>query len=359
MKDLNEIRNELLEQRTKFVDRYIAGVAVILTLLGIVAALASYLNFQSFSEIEAEAREYVDRIGAQYDKVEALRDKVEALHDDVKALHGEFKSDIERITAEDVENNPDKVHKAKESVQRNPAASQIDQTIAAAIQFQQQGLFEESIEKWHAIAIVSEGIDKDLEARAWRSVGYLTRKYKNDSGAAINAYDKAIQLDPLYAKAYNNRGVAKAKLGRHEEAITDYDKAIRLDPSASAYYNRGIAKAKLGRHEEAITDYDKAIRLDPGHAKAYNSRGNAKVKLGRHEEAITDYDKAVRLDPSARAYYNRGKTNISLRRMDEARRDFEATITLARDAGDEALASKAERKLKELPNEPASPVATP
>ena len=29
---------------------------------------------------------------------------------------------------------------------------------------------------------------------------------------------------------YNNRGAAKAALGRHNDAIADYDEAIRLKP---------------------------------------------------------------------------------------------------------------------------------
>ena len=126
-------------------------------------------------------------------------------------------------------------------------------------------------------------------------------------------------------------------------------------PSATsirAYNNRGVAKNNLGRHEEAIADYDEAIRLNPDYDYAYNNRGVAKKNLGRHEEAITDYDEAIRLKPDyAMIYNNRGKANITLNRMDKARRDFETAITLARNTGNETLASDAERALKELSDE--------
>ena len=47
---------------------------------------------------------------------------------------------------------------------------------------------------------------------------------------------------PKYADAYNNRGVAYAKLGDYRQAISDYDRAIEINPEyAEAYYNRGIA----------------------------------------------------------------------------------------------------------------------
>ena len=54
------------------------------------------------------------------------------------------------------------------------------------------------------------------------------------------------RLKPDYALVYNNRGVAKHKLGQYDAAITDYDTAIRLKPDyALASKNRGLAKRKL------------------------------------------------------------------------------------------------------------------
>ena len=65
-------------------------------------------------------------------------------------------------------------------------------------------------------------------------------------------------------------------------------------------YNRGIAKARLGRHQDAIADIDQAIQLRPDFADAYSNRGNTKVLLGRYQEAIADYDQAIRLQPDLR-----------------------------------------------------------
>ena len=51
------------------------------------------------------------------------------------------------------------------------------------------------------------------------------------SKEAIKDFSKAIKLNPNYALAYNNRGIAKDNLGLYEEAIKDYDKAIKLNPN--------------------------------------------------------------------------------------------------------------------------------
>ncbi len=330
LRRFNELRREILDYRAKTVDWWLEATAIFLTLLGIVAAIAVYLSFKRLRDFETQARRYVDRIEALHDKAESR-----------------FKG----FTAQFVQENPDKARRATENAQENPPESPIDQAVAAAVQLQQLELFEESIEKWHAIAIISEGTDKDLAARAWFSIGYLRQKHNIGTlGAAIDAYDKAIRRKSDLTEAYNNRGNAKDNLGHREDAIADLDEAIRLKPDyTEAYYNRGNVKGNLGRHEEAIADYGEAVKLKPDFAIVYNNRGNAKGNLGRHEEAIADYDEAIRLKPGyAKAYNNRGKANLSLSRVDEARRDFETAITLARDAGDETLASDAESALKEL-----------
>jgi len=52
-----------------------------------------------------------------------------------------------------------------------------------------------------------------------------------------------------------------------ERSIEDYDKAIDLDPNdAAAYNNRGFSYRRLGQNERAIEDYDEAIKLDPDNA---------------------------------------------------------------------------------------------
>lgn len=349
LRRFNELRREILDHRAKTVDWWLAATAIFLTLLGVVAVIAGYLGFKRFREIEIEAREYME---SSKRHAEDARNFVS----EIKTQREQAVSLVEGLTAETVNDNPSEARRVVESIQEDPAASPISQAVAAAVLLQRQGDIEEAVEKWRAIASVVDGTQKEIGARAWFSVGYLLHgDEKNDLEKEIDAYNKSIQLMPSNSEPYNNRGVAKSKLGRHEEAITDYDKAIRLKPDdAGTYNNRGIAKSNLGRHEEALADYDETIRLKPDHANAYNNRGNAKISLGRYEEALADYDETIRLKPDgANAYNNRGRMNFLLNRMDEARRDFETAIKLARYAGDETLASDAERALKGLPGEQA------
>ena len=119
-----------------------------------------------------------------------------------------------------------------------------------------------------------------------------------DYNGAISDYTKAIELDPDYADAYNNRGLSKFKLEDYKGAIADYTKVIELKPDdAATFYNsRGILKKKLKDYDGAITDYNKAISLNPDFAEAYKNRGISKENLG--QPYCSDYKKACDLGKS-------------------------------------------------------------
>ncbi len=315
----NELRHELLDERIKLVDWWLDATAIFLTLLGIVAVIAGYVSFKRFHEIVAEARQHVT-------SSKQHAEEAQSLVEEIKAKRHEAESLVEKLNAETVGKDLDEAGRAAESVQGNPAASLIDQAIAAAVLLQRQGEIEKAIEKWRAVAHVSEKNDNNLAASAWFSVGYLLQDLED----SILAYDKAIRLKPDLAEAYNNRGNARAALGQYVEAIADFDEAIRLKPNDAEFYsNRGNAKHTLGRHDKVLTDYDEAIRLKPDFAEAYSNRGTAKRALGRYDEALTDYDEAIRLKPDfAEAYNNRGITKVASGRYDDAIADHDQAIRL-------------------------------
>ena len=321
----NDLRREVLEGRVKLVDWWLTATAIFLTLLGIVAVIAGYLSFKTFREIEREARQ--NMVLSKHHAEEAR-----SLVNEIKGKREEAESIVAGLNAEVVGKDPDKASEAAKSVRENPTASPIHQAMAVAVLLQQQGKIEESLEKWRSIANVAQGTDKELEARAWFSVGYLYDEIK-DFKRAIDAYTKAIRLNPDLAEAYNNRGVAKGRLNQHEAAIKDFDEAVRLKRDyAAAYNNRGVAKYELGQHKAAIEDYDAALRLKLDLAEAYNNRGVAKYELGQHEAAIEDYDAVLRLKPDlAKAYTNRGNAKNSLGQHKAAVEDYDAALRLKPD----------------------------
>ena len=149
------------------------------------------------------------------------------------------------------------------------------------------------------------------EAEYWFNRG-VTDHHGPDS--KISHYTRAIELNPDYAFAYNNRGLTYSKKGLPDKAIADGNKAVTLlkmkgdkHHLAVAYYSRGVAYTKKGLLDQAMVDFSKAIELKPDYAFPYYNRGLAYEKKGQYDQAIGDYTEAIRLKPDyAIAYNNRG-----------------------------------------------------
>jgi Flp pilus assembly protein TadD len=145
---------------------------------------------------------------------------------------------------------------------------------------------------------------------------------------AVAAYRQALSLQPDYAQAYHQMGLAYAALNRYPEAVKALEKAAQLRPRAGLIYeNLGVAYVKmgrwgkLGRDQEARAQFAEALRLQPKMAKAHVNLGLAYLNLGLLDKAGKSLTEAVRLapqDPQARyalcVYYaRRGDTQAASR----------------------------------------------
>jgi protein O-mannosyl-transferase len=77
-------------------------------------------------------------------------------------------------------------------------------------------------------------------------------------------YTKLLETSPNSAKSHYSMGVEYAADGDDERAIAEYDRAIDIFPLyAEAYRNRGNALARLGKNVEAMDSYRQCLRFDP------------------------------------------------------------------------------------------------
>ena len=284
-------------------------------------------QIQSFEENSSSLENPIS-VALEGRSIDEINPRDQRYLEEIKKIGDKTDEILRRMNTEALDADPEEAKQASTNVGEKPTVS-IDRAIARAISFQQQGKRDEAIEKWRAVAHVTEESDNGLAAGAWFSVGYLLENPED----SILAYNRSISLKPDLAEAYYNRGNAKAALGRYEDAIADYDEAISLKLDyANAYYNRGNAKAVLSLYENAIADFDKAIRSKPDLAEAYNNRGIAKGVLGRNDEAIADFDKAISLQQdNVNAYNNRGHAKAALGRYEDAIADYDEAISLQPD----------------------------
>ena len=248
----NEVRRELLDDRASTIEWWLTAVSVFLAFL----AILGFFGFREFRELKKEAR-------AATEIAEESANKARDLVKEIEKKRNEADEFLRTRSAKEVDDDPTIAQQAAD-VGKDPQASLMAKTIARAIFLQKEGKIEAAIKVWQGIAYSSEEIDNELASRAWFSVGYLKseRGDKTNLEEVILAYDQAIDLDRGFALAYNNRGIAKFKLGQYDDAITDCTRAIDLNPNlAGAYNNCGIAKAKLGRIAEAHADFEKALHI--------------------------------------------------------------------------------------------------
>ena len=95
-----------------------------------------------------------------------------------------------------------------------------------------------------------------------------------------------------------NRGVSRVSI-EHPDfkgSISDFNKAIEITPDkAMAYNDRGKSRENMGDFPGSIDDYSKAIELDQNLALAYVNRGKLRIKLNQKSEACMDFKKAQEL----------------------------------------------------------------
>ena len=107
---------------------------------------------------------------------------------------------------------------------------------------------------------------EEENAHLWNELGSI---YLN-TGAydeAINAFEKAIELDESYAWSYNNLAALYIRQGRYKDAVPVYQKGLKYLGEArdkALLWNRlGDAYRKLNEHDRAAAAYRKAMELDP------------------------------------------------------------------------------------------------
>jgi tetratricopeptide (TPR) repeat protein len=137
---------------------------------------------------------------------------------------------------------------------------------------------------------------------------------------AIDAYEKAIELDPRYAKAWNNKGLALDSLNKLDESVQAFEKAVEINPRyVEAWYNKGTVLDDQGKYDEAIKAYNKAVELKPNYVAALNSKGFALWEFGRYDEAIKEYDKAIEIkQKSVDAWCGKGLVFDAMKKYEEA-----------------------------------------
>ena len=81
---------------------------------------------------------------------------------------------------------------------------------------------------------------------------------------AIDVFSKAINLDPLWAEAWNKRATVLYLSGEFERSQKDIDKVLELEKRHfGALAGQGLVNIHLKNYEKAIESYEKAKKIYP------------------------------------------------------------------------------------------------
>ena len=156
--------------------------------------------------------------------------------------------------------------------------------------YEEAGEYENAIKEYDAL---EEDYGKDEFIHAHRADCY------NKLGLtdmALSEIEKAIELEADYSNICSKGGILRTA-GRYAEAIEVFDQAIEVDPLyAFAYYAKGWCHELSGDDDKAMECYDLGIDLDKEYAYIYLMRGQIHLKRGDKIKAEEDFNTVLQLD---------------------------------------------------------------
>jgi tetratricopeptide (TPR) repeat protein len=131
----------------------------------------------------------------------------------------------------------------------------------------------------------------------WRARGEAADAAK-DTVAAIAAWTNVTRAAPRDWRAWANLAAASLADGRSAEAIDAFERAVRLNPTeASLRWSLGAALLESGRAEQALAMVDEFEALVGRTAESALARGRCALAALRIEEGEQAYRDAVERDP--------------------------------------------------------------
>ena len=151
---------------------------------------------------------------------------------------------------------------------------------------------------------------RSVEAARWynQGVSYLRSEDESAKVKAIEAFTKAIEIDPGFESAIYNRALMYVGVGRDSDAVADLrtlqsrkskeadtlQKLFAVVPDA--YVQLGDRAHESGNYALALEKYSAAMVYAPQWPVLYKQRARTYRALGKVEEAVRDESEAAKLE---------------------------------------------------------------
>jgi len=115
---------------------------------------------------------------------------------------------------------------------------------------------------------------------------------KGDFEKAIEKMEEALKQDPLSLPLMINLGNAYSFAGHFDLALAQFDKIIEMDPTyRRAFEGRGMVRLAMGDYEQAVKEFEQYQQLIGHPLKGLSSLGHAYAAAGYKEKALECLEK--------------------------------------------------------------------
>jgi tetratricopeptide (TPR) repeat protein len=174
-----------------------------------------------------------------------------------------------------------------------------------------------------AVDNANEAVLIEKTAKNYLLLGASLDSIKNYKDAAYN-YGRAKFYDSKMVDAYSGLAYSNSMLKEFDKALEAANKAVELDAkNIPALLVRSNVYAASGKKQEAVTDISNVITLKPENYEYYLMRGKLYQELAQYQNAVADYSKAIYLNKEdSYLYYMRGQAYELLADFKNAKKDY-------------------------------------
>ena len=142
----------------------------------------------------------------------------------------------------------------------------------------------------------------DTLAEAHTALAFIKTDYDWDWPRAERESQRAIELNPGYARAHEIYGYHLYRLGRFQQAIAELKRSVELDP-LSLLNNRVLGQAfyNARQYEQAIEQLRKTLELDPNFPGVHEFLGEAYLQKSMYKEGLAELEKELAIFPNSTA----------------------------------------------------------
>jgi len=172
-----------------------------------------------------------------------------------------------------------------------------------------------------------------------RGLEFLRRFTPETNRSAREYFERAVELDPNYARAlanisftYANEVILESGSGREEalqQALKYGKQALALDPTVpQVHFALSQTYVWLREYDLALAAALNTVEIDPNYADGYAQIAFVHLAAGKPEQALEALQTARRLNPLYSFFYltNEGRAYFALREYDNAARLFEESL---------------------------------